>query len=323
MSNDFFALVARRRHNFAASNKNYLNMKARFILTLVALIVTATAAEAKIVRRQLGILQTEVPASKVIAPGNLEFTYEYIFNADTVSDPQRATEKMLLDKEKMLLQVSANGISKFTSLKNAQVDSIIPTMSQEDLIRNAERLANGPFVNIFKNYPEGQLTHTEKIVLDWFRYREPLPDFKWELGDSTRNILGYECLEAKCTFRGREWTVYYTEEIPIMDGPWKFCGLPGLIMSASEKDGTYSYECIGIKNNASRSITIYDVPYNETTRKKFYDTLHRYETNPYGYAETVAGFHITVTDQAGNPDPTAYDPIELSYDFIERDWNEK
>lgn len=291
-------------------------MKTRFILSLVALIIMGTAAEAKIVRRQLGILQTEVPATKVIAPGNLEFTYEYFFNADTVMDSQS-------DTEKMLLQVSSNGISKFTSLKNAQVDSIIPTMSQEDLMRNADRLANGPFVNIFKNYPKGELTHTEKIVLDWFRYHEPLPDFKWELGDSTRNILGYECFEAKCNFRGREWTVFYTEEIPIMDGPWKFCGLPGLIMSASDKDGDYRYECIGIKNNASQPIAIYDVPYNETTRKKFYDTLHRYETNPYGYAETVAGFHITVTDQAGNPDPTAYDPIELSYDFIERDWNKK
>ncbi len=94
-------------------------------------------------------------------------------------------------------------------------------------------------------------------------------------------------------------------------------------MWASDEKGQYRFECVGIKNNATRPITIYNVPYNTTSRKKFYDTLHRYETNPYGYVETVSGIHVTVTDEAGNPDPTAYDPIELNYDFIERDWREK
>lgn len=291
-------------------------MKTKQIITIVVVILTTLVAEATTVRRQLNILQTAVPESEVIVPGHLELLYDYFFNADTVYNSS-------VDKELMLLQISKNGTSKFTSMKNAQVDSIIPTLAPEELVRNAKRLVNGPLVNIFKNYPEGRLTHTEKIARDWFRYEEEMPVLDWVIGDSTRIILGYECHEAKCDFRGRVWTVYYTEDIPVMDGPWKLHGLPGLIMWASDEKGQYRFECVGIKNNATRPITIYNVPYNTTSRKKFYDTLHRYETNPYGYVETVSGIHVTVTDEAGNPDPTAYEPIELNYDFIERDWREK
>lgn len=291
-------------------------MKTKIIIILALASVTFLSPEARTVRRTLNILQSTVESSETIAPGRLELVYDYHFNADTVYDSSH-------DHEQMLLQISTDGISKFSSLRNARIDSIIPTLSPEEIVRNAERLVNGPSVNIFKNYPAGKLTHTEKIAHDWFRYEEDMPHFDWQLGDSTRTILGYECREARCSFRGRDWRVFYCEEIPVMDGPWKFCGLPGLIMSACDKNNDYSFECIGIKNNTSRPITIYDVPYNIIGRRKFYDTLHRYETNPYGYVETVSGIHVTVTDEAGNPVLSAYDPIELGYDFIERDWKDR
>ena len=42
--------------------------------------------------------------------------------------------------------------------------------------------------------------------------------------------------------------------------------------------------------------------------------------NPYAYYEATTGGQITVTDEAGNPSLDAYDPIELSYDYLETDW---
>ena len=182
------------------------------------------------------------------------------------------------------------------------------------------KLDNGEFMTIYKNYPEGRLTHTEKICQDWFRYDEEMPVLDWELTDAFTTVLGYECQSARCRFRGREWTVFYTEEIPIMDGPWKLHGLPGLIMKASDAEGHYTFECIGIKSKADRPVTIYKVPFNKTDRLGYYDAKHRYEVNPYAYYEATTGGHITVTDGAGNPQPDAYDPMELPYDYIELDW---
>lgn len=289
--------------------------KLPFILLFVAIV--ATAASGKVMRRTLDILQTEVPETETIAPENMEFVYTYSWCNDTTG-----TLEDNYTSDQMLLQIAQNGLSKFSSYKNLTVDSILMKITDEQLFEAASegKLANGEFMTIFKNYPAGKLTHTEKICMDWFRYEEDLPEMKWELTDSVTNVLGYECRGAKCDFRGREWMAFYCEDIPIMDGPWKLYGLPGLIMKASDKDGHYNFECIGIKSNANRPITIYKVPFNKTDRKKYYDTKHRYDINPYAYFEAGGNGHITVTDEAGNVSADAYDPIELPFDYIERDW---
>ncbi len=156
--------------------------------------------------------------------------------------------------------------------------------------------------------------------MDWFCYEDDMPELEWELTDSVTNVLGYECHSAVCNFRGREWMAFYSEEIPLMEGPWKLYGLPGLIMKASDKDGHYNFECIGLKSKADRPITMYKVPYNTTSRAKYYDAKHRYDINPYAYYEEGGHGHIDVYDEEGSPVLDAYDPIELPFDYIERDW---
>lgn len=289
----------------------------RTILTLAVATLLVASVSGKVVRRQLSILQNSVPETETIATETMEFVYDYSYSVDTLD---RLEESRSSDR--MLLQIGTGGFSKFSSYKNLTVDSILMRLSSDQLISAASegKLSNGEFMTIYKNYPAGKLTHTEKICQDWFRYEEEMPAIEWELTDTVADLLGYKCHGARCSFRGRDWTVFYTEEIPVMDGPWKLCGLPGLIMRASDAAGHYIFECIGIKSKADRPITIYKVPFNFTDRKKYYDTRHRYEINPYAYFETTTGGHVTVTDEAGNPMTDAYDPIELPFDFIERDW---
>lgn len=66
---------------------------------------------------------------------------------------------------------------------------------------------------------------------------EPLREIAWELVDSTKQFGRFEARGAKCAFRGREYEVWYVPEIPVSFGPWKFNGLPGLIVEASETNG--------------------------------------------------------------------------------------
>ena len=291
-------------------------MKKSFLFLTIVLTIWATVS-GKVVRRQLSIFQNTVPETETLANETMEFVYGYRCCVDTTG---------LLDdnisSDNMLLQIGPDGLSKFSSYKNLTVDSILMRSTPEQIADAAMegKLSNGEFMTIYKNYPSGKLTHTEKICQDWFRYDEEMPKFDWELTDSVTTVLGYECRSAQCKFRGREWTVFYTEDIPLMDGPWKLHGLPGLIMKASDENGHYTFECIGIRSKADRPITIYKVPFNKTDRKGYYDTKHRYEINPYAYYEATTGGHITVTDMEGNPSLDAYDPIELPYDYLELDW---
>lgn len=296
--------------------KNIIEMRKTFLI-IILLAVAASAISAKIMRRQLSIFQGGVPETETIAPETMEFVYDYKYCVDTTGSLSDNYES-----DNMLLQIAPGGLSKFSSYKNLTVDSIIMRSSSEQIAQAAMdgKLSNGEFMTIYKNYPDGKLTHTEKICMDWLRYDEDIPRFEWQLTDTVATVLGYECRGAKCSFRGREWTVLYTEEIPIMEGPWKLHGLPGLIMKASDEKGHYTFECIGIKSKADRPITIYKVPFNNTDRKDYYDIKHKWDSNPYAYYEATTGQHVTVTDQAGNPSLDAYEPMELPYGYLELDW---
>ena len=289
----------------------------KIIPLITILTVAATMASGKTMRRTLTLAQNSVPETETLAKETMEFVYDYRCCVDTTG---MLEENYTSDD--MLLQIGPNGLSKFSSLKNLTVDSIVMRSSNEQILKAASegRLNNGEFMTIYKNYPEGMLTHTEKICMDWFKYDENMPRLEWELTDSVINVLGYECQSARCSFRGRIWTAFYTEDIPLTEGPWKLHGLPGLIMKATDENGHYTFECKGIKSKAERPITIYKVPFNKVKRKGYYDTRHRYEINPYGYVEATAGVHVTVTDEAGNICLDEYDPIELPYDYIELDW---
>lgn len=292
-------------------------MKKTLIYIIITAIASTIAADGKTVRRKLNIFKSSVPETETIVNETMEFIYDYSYSVDTLDRIEDRREE-----DQMLLQIAPNGVSKFSSFKNITVDSLLMSLSSEQIVDAAMdgKLSNGDFMTIFKNYPQGKLTHAEKVCEDWFKYEEELPELDWELSDSTIIVLGYECRKATCSFRGREWTAWYSEDIPVMNGPWKLGGLPGLIMKAYDRNNEYAFECVGINSHADRPITIYKVPFNNTSRAKFYDARHRYEVNPYAYAETVSGIHVTVSDEAGNEVMDAYDPIELSFDFIETDW---
>jgi GLPGLI family protein len=60
---------------------------------------------------------------------------------------------------------------------------------------------------------------------------------KWTFTAKTMRIGNYMCRSATTDFRGRHYEAWYTEEIPIMFGPWKLFGLPGAIVKVESKDG--------------------------------------------------------------------------------------
>lgn len=107
-----------------------------------------------------------------------------------------------------------------------------------------------------------------------YKITEPITVQDWNIvTDSTRQILGYNCCMATTTFRGRQWTVYYTEDIPVPLGPWKLGGLPGLILFAEVK-GFITIEASGIKTKSTSPVTFYNFlnkntkPFSETFTSK-------------------------------------------------------
>ena len=108
---------------------------------------------------------------------------------------------------------------------------------------------------VYKNMPKlGNITYIH--MPGWITVIEKNDQlFNWNLvaGDST--ICDYPCKKAFTDFRGRKWTVWYTLDIPNSDGPWKFCGLPGLVLKATDNDQNFDFTCIGINRAKAKKIS--------------------------------------------------------------------
>ncbi len=148
-------------------------------------------------------------------------------------------------------------------------------------------------------------------------YREPEPDFAWQLGTADTVICGYRCTDATATFRGREWRVWFAPELPFSAGPWKLSGLPGLILRAVDRSGMHTYEAVGIRRE-TRIIPLYKWHMKEMTRSKWFERERKMYENPFSYVDQntlyIGGSGRTAEDaflNESNWKNAPYFPLEL------------
>lgn len=83
-----------------------------------------------------------------------------------------------------------------------------------------------------------------------YYYQEPASLFTWFITPTTASIAGYSCQRATTTFGGRTWEAWFTRAVPIADGPYKFYGLPGLIVKVADTRGYYVFELAKLRQLA-------------------------------------------------------------------------
>lgn len=109
----------------------------------------------------------------------------------------------------------------------------------------------------YKNYPAGKLTITDYIGMTYYQYEDKYKPQNWQLLDSTKTVLGYHCQKAECDFAGRHYIAWFTQEIPVSEGPWKFNGLPGLILDVYDSRQIYRFTATGIKTHDLSPVYFY------------------------------------------------------------------
>lgn len=153
------------------------------------------------------------------------------------------------------------------------------------------------------------------------RYTELFDEIEWTVGDSTKSILGYECVMAETDYHGRHWTVWFSPEIPLFDGPWKLCGLPGLILEANESANQHSFVATGIENCAIPMYPIYSpAKYDKMNRIEMLKSYAAYRKGASAYARAM----IMDTPDGSKIDmpadlPSRRDTPDI--DFLETDYH--
>ena len=146
-------------------------------------------------------------------------------------------------------------LSRFDTSNALFLDSTMTaTMAAMTL---AQQRGETPTINIdnpdrsrFSSFFRGVLckipTAKETVVYDRigstrYVYEEPTP-LIWSILPATATVAGYACQRATTTFGGRQWEAWFTRAVPVSDGPYKFYGLPGLIVKVGDLRQHYVFE---------------------------------------------------------------------------------
>jgi GLPGLI family protein len=217
-----------------------------------------------------------------------------------------------------LLQVGSRA-TKFMDYYSLRGDSIndtsikqkVPFMQYFAALTNAHRKANFN-EDIITDQRQKKLTVQQDIVPNKYQYEEEVPSFQWALLKGDTVIDGYACRKAHCDFRGRSYTAWYAPDIDMPFGPYKFSGLPGLIMQIADDEGMYSFALSGLEQ-----VNYYD-PIYIVKRTRTIPTQRKNVLRIYKNFCEEPGKYITADGSVQIPEetlatiePKPYNPIEL------------
>lgn len=171
---------------------------------------------------------------------------------------------------------------------------------------------------LYKDYLKNQLTEEDYFDMTPWRYREEIETPAWEIEDETKTILGYECNKAIADYRGRRWIAWFTPEIPVQEGPWKLCGLPGLILEAYDENRDYTFEGCGLIQNGLGEVGYClnrkSDDYFNVTRDKFLNNWWKYKhSNLTAKIRAAYGVGPAASPDENKPKVINYDKEETDY----------
>ncbi len=209
----------------------------------------------------------------------------------------RADQPDKITQDEFVLFVSGNR-SAFYS-RNARIfaetkDSLEKLgISPMQMLATLQRFTKGKSIEIYKNQPKSGEYICYADVSKTFRFNDKLPRIEWQIHDESKSILGYTCQKAVGELYNREWTVWFTMDIPVSEGPWLLAGLPGLILEANDADSIFHFTAIELSKDNALSVEPTSKKYIKCTRKELLEYRKKFDEDPIGMVLVSSGVKIT------------------------------
>ncbi|MDE5644170.1 MAG: GLPGLI family protein [Muribaculaceae bacterium] len=210
---------------------------------------------------------------------DIEVSYRY-------SHPVQTMKSAEPDVTNQYILLSDGNQSKFYSPKTEFIDSIESTPEGFEKFNTFKRVCyekkqsdqiprvDGSFY-ITKSVNDDKMLTYDIASATKFRWEEKMPHIEWNVTDSTMDVMGYECFMAIADYHGRKWTAWFAPEIPVSDGPWKLCGLPGIILQAECDGGQYRFVADGIQQVHNPEYRVYGKEKWEPIKREEFWQLRR------------------------------------------------
>lgn len=193
---------------------------------------------------------------------NYSITYKYTFVPDSTN-----VENKLQDI--LVLKTSAEK-SEFFSLEKFQADSVRLSEKNNGTyeVKPSKKIL---ITERIIKYPLGNIKQITSIGTQLFQIKDDRK-INWEIQPEFATILNYKVQKATTVFGGRKWIAWFAPEIPIQDGPYKFRGLPGLILKVEDSQQYHIF----MMSSFEKSTQSFVYPESET-----YDSLPELDYRQY------------------------------------------
>ena len=143
-----------------------------------------------------------------------------------------------------------------------------------------------------------------------FFIKDTLPNIKWQLFKDFKKIDNLDCQLATCNYSGRNYIAWFCPTISIKKGPFKFDGLPGLIIEIYDTENKFKFKLANFYTNLNNIIKM---PYNYKNISK-YKNLKYLKEYSQKYIEKIVNKLKSINDrsfQIVNTSVKNFEEIEL------------
>ncbi len=219
-------------------------------------------------------LNMQAQTTKILDKLEYMAHYQLIYQEDSTDAQKNQTMMRLLIGQKIALFVSESLYLRDSvrlAHQNKDTDALLGNLLKMPKVRN--------HIRIYKNYPESnKVTVTEHLEKE-YGYEE-LCQFLWQIEPQTDTIAGYVCQKATTFYAGRYYEAWFTNQIPVNNGPYKFQGLPGFITKVQDSEQDYIFELKIIQPIDNQYIYLHQVtPLHKLSKPKFKAVKKNFEIN--------------------------------------------
>ncbi|SMC31308.1 GLPGLI family protein [Chryseobacterium sp. YR221] len=173
------------------------------------------------------------------------FFYEYKFIPDSYHKEEVKKEMMLLDIDKKGSNYYSQDKFVADSIGRAELERQLKSGGGNISVNRREKPGQVSY-KVTKEYPDFKTFLFKNISTDRYKVKEDKKP-EWKILSDKQKIGEYNAQKATTSFGGREWTAWFSTDLPFQDGPYKFYGLPGLIVKVEDATGSHSMTLIGNK----------------------------------------------------------------------------
>lgn len=213
--------------------------------------------------------------------------------------------------------------TKFFSYNKIVSDSILS--EQFNMQQNSNGLSvsldmrgvqAGSSAIFFRSISSNVFSCSDELGMVRYKYIDTVGQLQWIIKQDTASYLGYKCIKAITRFRGRNYIAWFTQEIPVSAGPYKFCGLPGLIINIVDDKSNFEFTLTSLTFLTEKKALLLQEKKSILVTKKDFKRLVKLMISDMDAFAASQGFEFRTKSINGveNPPPppkVPYNPIEL------------